>query len=445
MKIGVVVSDLLNFGGLEEFAKNLAIGVRQQGHEVSVLCAGWAPADNQYLRQLRAAGIPVIQLPRWLARAASNWDTKQRILRVVMALSLPLVLVLALTLWALRRKPLAQAWVSAYGWLRGQWMRLLGPDHRQPFVRLLLALWRWRWHYDVLHIHGYTSTLLFVIDWAHVHQVPVVYQEHQTPDAQFDWWKDFKASINKATIVVGVSEKSAQALREVCGVTQPVEVAYYMVPDPYAEGWRAAEPVVSTNGMPAPIRLTTLARLYVTKGLNYLLDTIVLVKKVHPQAQFKVYGDGPLREELLAYARQLGLKGEEIFVGAFTSRQELSDIFAHTDIYVMSSILEGLPISLLEAMSYARPIVTTPAGGSAEAIKDGVNGILCEMRNPARLADAICRLIEDPALRQRLGQAARKSYEQGPFLPATVCKHFIAIYQDAIGSRQSQPLAFSKS
>ncbi len=430
MRICMVVSNMLEFGGLEEFAKDLAVGIQKQGHQVSVLSTAWAPPNNQYLRSLRENNVTVVQLPKWLALAASDWETKERLLAQVMRLSSPLVYLLASGLALLRRRSWGQSIASARNWLRGQLMsRFIGLDWRKPFVRLLLDWWRLSWRPDLLHIHGYTSTLLFVIDWAYSKKMPVIYEEHQTPDAQFDWWQDFKKSINKATVVVGVSEKSAQALRDVCGVTQPIVVAYYMVPDPVDSGWKEA-PRPETSD--SPIRVTTLARLYVTKGLTYLLEAIVQVKAVHPTAQFRVYGDGPLRGELLAYAKQLGLDGNQIFVGAFTSREELACIMAQTDIFAMSSILEGLPIALLEAMSYGRPIVATPAGGTREAIDDGVNGLLCELRNPACLAQKISSLIENPALRQRLGCAARQSYERGPFHPKAVCEHFISIYHDTL-------------
>jgi glycosyltransferase involved in cell wall biosynthesis len=298
-------------------------------------------------------------------------------------------------------------------------------------VRLLLSWWRLRWRPDLLHIHGYTSTLLFVIDWAAQRKLPVVYEEHQTPDAQFDWWTNFRKSINKASTVVAVSQISATALREVCGVTRPIEVAYCMVPDPAAAGWsQDAGPASDSQ----PIRITTSARLYVTKGLTYLLEAIALVTAAHPAAQFKVYGDGPLREELLAQARQLGLDGGRIFAGAFHSRDDLSRIMAQTDIFVMSSILEGLPIAMLEAMSYGRPIVATTVGGIPEAIEDGVTGLLCAPRDPACLARHLCDLIEDPARRLGLGRAARQAYEQGPFHPLAVCRHFISIYENTLAS-----------
>ncbi len=433
MRICMVVYDMQEFGGLEEIATNLAISLQQAGHAVSVLSTAWVPDDNQYLQRLRQNQVTLVQLPRWLSNAVSNWQTKEKILNVLIWLLTPLVYFLAVGLYALKQKTWKQSLNSARGWLGG-WLfqRILKADRRMPFIRLLLNWWYFHWKPDVFHLHGYTTNLLFVIEWGHQHRVPIVYEEHQTPDPQFDWWKDFRVIINKADIVVGVSEKAAHALREVCGVTQPVVVLNPLLPDPFISGWRKDNASQEQND---DLRLTTVARLYVTKGLNYLLEAIVEVKKKHPRVRFRVYGDGPLRDELLAYAQRLGLDGDQIFVGAFSQR-ELPRIMAETDIFVMSSVLEGQPLALVEAMAYGCPIVSTAVGGIPELIEDGVNGLLCEPANPGCLAQKIITLIEDHDLRQRLGRAARKSYEAGPYKPEAVCEQLISIYADVLNHKK---------
>jgi glycosyltransferase involved in cell wall biosynthesis len=429
MRICMIVPSLEEFGGLEEIAATLAVALQQRGHQTSVLSTVWAPPDNQYLRNLRENGVPVAQLPKWLSHPASHWPTKEKILAMVMWSSRPLIHLLGGVLFLLKGCSWGQSLTSARGWLGGQLMsRFIGPDWRRPLARLLLSWWWFRWRPDLLHIHGYTSSLLFVVEWAHARKMPVLYEEHQTPDSQFDWWQDFPQSINKAAMVVAVSEKSAQALRAMCGVTQPVVVMSPIVADPIASGWQEdARPWQCDT----PMRATTVARLYVTKGLTYLLEAIVQVKAIHPATRFRVYGDGPLRQELLAYAGQLGSDGNLIFVGTFT-RRELPAIMRQTDIFVVPSILEGLPLSVVEAMAYGRPIVATSVGGIPELIEDGVNGLLCVPRDPEHLAQKICAMIGDPALRIRLGRAARKSYEQGPFRPASVCDRFISIYHEVL-------------
>ena len=431
MRICMVVNNMNEFGGLEEFATNLALGVQQQGHQVSVLSSAWAPSNNQYVRILRKSKVAFAQLPKWVSVPTLDWPLKRKILSVVMGLSSPLKYILGGIVFLIKRRSWSQSLISARNWFQNQLVARFEPSRRQPFVRLLLDWWMFRWHPDLLHIHGYTRDLLYLIEWAYIKKIPVVYEEHQTPDSQFDWWRDFSKSINKASTIVAVSEKSAQALREVCGVTQPIEVAYYMVPDPVESGWAIDGTLEKAGGT---VNITTNARLYVTKGLTYLLDAIPIVKSVHPNAQFRVYGDGPLRGELVSYAEQLGLDGQHIFTGIYTSRHELINIMSQTDIYVMSSIMEGLPIALLEAMSFGLPVVVTTVGGIPEAITDGVNGMLCPPRDPKCLAEKINALIEDPILRYRLGCEARKSYEDGPFHPVIVSRRYLSIYENVLAS-----------
>lgn len=426
----MVLYDPQEFGGLEEYVTTLAIGLQQKGHPTSILSATWVPPDNQYYRRLRENKVPIVQAPRWISYPASNWETKEKILRAVLWILTPLIFFLAGMLYLQRRGSWQGALTSAHGWLRGQLQgHFIGPDRRKPLTRFLLTWWRLRWHPDLLHIQGYVETLLFVIEWAHAHRIPVVYEEHQTPDPQFDWWKDFHKFINKATAVVAVSEKSAQALRSVGGVTQPIVVRSPLLPDPIKPSWRDE---LRQSRNQDTINVTTISRLYVTKGLNYLLQAMVHIIQKHPATQFRVYGDGELRQELLDYAEELGLDGEAIFAGAFTRRNELSQIMSQTDIFVLPSILEGQPLGLVEAMAYGCPIVAASVGGIPELIQDGVNGLLCPPHDSTGLAERINILIENPDLRHRLGCEARRSYERGPFQPADVCNHFISIYTNVL-------------
>jgi len=425
--------DMQEFGGLEEYAVNLAIGLKQQGHAVSYVSCAWVAPENQYARRLKANAIPLVQPLKWISTLASDWDTKEKVLRGVMMMLSPLTLGVGVVMALLKRRPVMDAWTSASNFLKGKIMDgVLGHDYRKGLGRVLLNVWQSRWRTDIYHIQGYTTTLLFAIEWAHTKRIPVVYEEHQTPDPQFNWWKGFEHSINLADRVIAVSEKSAEGLRDVCLVTQPIVVRGPLLPDPFASGWKKD----TERQADRPFIITTVARLYVTKGLTYLLDTAALVEKTHPNVEFKVYGEGELRDELLAKAKTLGLDGEKIFVGAFTNREELSRIMAGTDICVMSSILEGQPLSVVEAMAYGCPIVTTAVGGIPELIQDGVNGLLCPPADPQCVAERIKVLLDDPALRKRLGNAARASYEKSPFQPQAVSSHFVSVYSEVLAERK---------
>jgi len=210
----------------------------------------------------------------------------------------------------------------------------------------------------------------------------------------------------------------------VCKVIRPIVVRSPLLPDPYPSGWQKAYNHMDDN----PFTITTVARLYVTKGLTYLLDVAGIVKKIFPKVEFKVYGEGELRDELHAKAKGLGLDGKTIFMGAFTSREELNQILSNTDIFLLSSILEGQPLAIVEAMAHGCPIVSTNVGGIPELITDNVNGFLCPPMDPQCLAEKILRLIDDNALRERLGNAARSSYKNSPFDAPSMANFFISVY-----------------
>lgn len=425
----MILYDMQELGGLEEYTITLAMGLQQMGHEVSVLSTAWVPPDNQYLVRLRQTPVRFYQVPKWISLPASDWGTKEKILHGLTWLFIPLILLLGLLIMVAKRIAPSDAFQSARNWFRGQTMKwIVGPDWRKPFTRLMLAYWKATWRPDILHIQGYTTSLLFVIDWAHAKKLPIVYEEHQTPDPQFNWWLGFDQSINKAAVVIAVSEKSAEGLRTICGVTRPIVVQGPLVPDPVDLGFQVNE----IAGEAGNVQLTAIARLFVTKGLVYLLDAFKAIREKHPGASLKIYGEGPLREELAAHAHDLGLDSAGIFAGAFTSRDELMRIMKQTGVFVMPSILEGQPVSLVEAMAYGRPIVATNVGGIPEIIQDGENGLLCAPADSACLVKHINRLLENPAVRLKLAEASRRSYEQGPFRPLSVCQNFLNVYASVL-------------
>ena len=271
MRVCLVIHELQEFGGLEEYATSLGVALKQAGQDVSVLSDAWAPAGNQYVRRLREAGVRYVQPPKWLSLPASDWQAKERILRVVVAAATPLVYLAAVGLFIVRRAAWRASITSARNRLQAALMtHVIGPHRGGPLGRMLLRWWRLWWRPDLLHLQGYSTGLLYVIDWAVTCRLPVAYEEHQTPDPQFDWWQGFHATINKATVVIAVSDESARKLRSVCGVTRPIVVRSSVLPDPMALGWRRADP------SPDALMVTTVARLYVTKGLTYLLETIAL-------------------------------------------------------------------------------------------------------------------------------------------------------------------------
>lgn len=146
------------------------------------------------------------------------------------------------------------------------------------------------------------------------------------------------------------------------------------------------------------------------KGLNTLLHALKLLKDRGVPFRCILAGNGPFRAPNAALAARLGLGGEVSFPGFVASAEELLD---STDIFVLPSVEEGAgAISLLEAMHKGLPIVTTRCDGIPEDFTDGENGFLVPMEDAGALAGRLEQLINDPALRRRLGDNVKKGYQE---------------------------------
>ena len=162
----------------------------------------------------------------------------------------------------------------------------------------------------------------------------------------------------------------------------------------------------------API-VGNVAALVPHKGQRHLIDAAALVIRQVPDARFVLAGEGELRGALERQIKDLHLE-KHVFLAGF--RPDVLSLHKSFDIFVLSSVTEGLGTSLLDAMACGKPIVGTQAGGIPEVVKDGETGILVPPRDHDALAAAIVTLLKDPRLRERLGAAGR----------ARVCARFSA-------------------
>lgn len=138
------------------------------------------------------------------------------------------------------------------------------------------------------------------------------------------------------------------------------------------------------------------------KGQRHLVEAAALVVRQVPDARFVIAGEGELRESLEQQIRHHGLEKHVMLAGF---RPDVLSLHKAFDIFVMSSVMEGLGTSLLDAMACGKPVVATTAGGMPEVVVDGETGILVPPRDDRALAGAIVRLLEDEALRRRMGAA----------------------------------------
>ncbi|MEM5776144.1 MAG: glycosyltransferase, partial [Anaerolineaceae bacterium] len=163
--------------------------------------------------------------------------------------------------------------------------------------------------------------------------------------------------------------------------------------------------------LPAPTGQVLLAvgRLVAPKAHTFLLNALPGVLEQHPQTAVVLAGDGPLRGELEAEALQLGIASRIRFLGV---RADVTDLMAAADLFALPSRSEGMPLALLEAMRAGLPIIATDVPGVREALADGQCGLIVPAEDPAALARALLRFLDDPAFAQQCGQSARVRFEQ---------------------------------
>lgn len=156
---------------------------------------------------------------------------------------------------------------------------------------------------------------------------------------------------------------------------------------------------------PSIIKLVSVGRLSEQKDLHNLLLAIQIFKNKN-SVKLTIVGDGPLKQELQEEAEKLGISEEVEFAGY---RTDALDIIADSDIFVSSSLWEGFPTVILEAMAIGIPVIATDIPGSNELIINRKTGILVPPRNSAAIADAIGLLISTPNLAEHIVNNAQKS------------------------------------
>ena len=152
-------------------------------------------------------------------------------------------------------------------------------------------------------------------------------------------------------------------------------------------------------------RVLSIGRLCNQKGFERLIAAWKIVNDFYPDWQLCIYGDGDKRNELYKSITNLKLDNS---IRLFPATSDIGGEYLQSSIYVMSSRYEGLPMVLLEAMSYGIPVVSFACPcGPKDVITHGNDGFLCENGNIERLADAILVLIADTELRKKMGKSAR--------------------------------------
>ena len=148
--------------------------------------------------------------------------------------------------------------------------------------------------------------------------------------------------------------------------------------------------------------ISTVAVLREPKGIQYLIRALPAILASFPAVRYLIVGDGAYRDELKEEVEKSGVVEYVIFAGM---RRDIAHVLSAADLFVLPTLTEALPTVLAEAMASRLPIIASAVGGVPEMIIDGENGQLVTAGNVQELEQACKRLIADPALRMRMGEA----------------------------------------
>jgi len=206
--------------------------------------------------------------------------------------------------------------------------------------------------------------------------------------------------VRQSDHIVAVSNAVAEHARRMCGDITPLTVI------PNGVDISVFFPGLNQSNIGQTVLFV--ARLVSNKDPETLIRAVPLVLTRHPQVQFVLVGDGPLRVRLQEQVNRLGIGHAVQFLGL---RHDVPELMRQATLFVRPSTLEGMPLTILEAMASKLPVLATPVGGTPELLRDGVNGYLIPVGNHVALANSIVRLLDDPLLAEKMGQRGRELVE----------------------------------
>jgi len=267
---------------------------------------------------------------------------------------------------------------------------------------------------DILHLNSSKAGVIGAIAGRHAKVKKIVYTAHGFVfNEPMPGWKKiiyllaekFSAKYKDAIICVSEFDRQTAIKNKIASETKLVTVNNGVGPIDFIDSKTAREKL---NLPPDKIVIGTIANFYETKGLVYLIKAAKLITEKFPDVIFRLIGFGQLENDLKAEIQRLNLS-DRFFIGKVENGKNYLKAF---DYYILSSVKEGFPYAILEAMQTGLPIVATNVGGIPEMISDKTNGLLVKSADPRALAQALTSLLQDKNLAAQLGNQAKLDVEK---------------------------------
>ena len=284
---------------------------------------------------------------------------------------------------------------------------------------------------DLIHSHGYKATILSFFPALLLH-IPLVVTCHLWA-AKGDWKLGLYHKIEAfflrfVPVVIGVSEEICREIvlkginkKKVRVIDNGIDLNNYQRFSSTNSAAIKKELNISSNDFV----IGTIGRLTPQKAHHYLLEAVKILKNRNINIKCIILGEGGLRKPLEELCRKLGLE-DMVFLPGY--KDDIITALNLMDIFVLTSIDEGLPMVLLEAMATNKAIVTTPVGAIHKLIKHGVNGFLYPVGDTSKLADYLLMLLNDKEKKKTFGQKAYETF-QNRYTSKIMAEKYMGIYK----------------
>lgn len=307
--------------------------------------------------------------------------------------------------------------------------------------------------FDVIHAHGTRAAWFISRCLSSADSIPLIYSDHvfafeaRRGLARLPWRAIENYLCERATYVTTPCEsEGAFAERARPRTAAAVQIRHYGI-DVGAVIAQAMEPDPTglLQQLPAGAPLIgTVGRLTPQKGVRFLIEAAPAILRHAPDAHFVVVGDGSERAALQARSQALGLQDRIHFTGALARPWSL---LSHCDLIALPSLWEGMPLTLLEAMTLGLPVAVTPVGVAVEALRPDLSAGLVKRRDAKALAQTICLLLDDTALQERFRREGPRI--AGRYDLRETQRAFAALYDnicgDICGAAQSDARELSET
>jgi L-malate glycosyltransferase len=262
---------------------------------------------------------------------------------------------------------------------------------------------------DAVHAHQYTPFFYGLAARLRGPRRPILFTEHGRHQPDYPRPKRMLANrllLSRRDRVVGVGAAVREALIANEGIPAGrVGVLYNGIDvDAFAAATDRAAARRELGAGPGEFVLLQVARLDYLKDHATAVGTLARVVERMPQARLVLVGDGPERPAVEARVRELNLGDKVRFLGL---RKDVARLLAGADVFLLTSVSEGIPLTVIEAMAAGLPVVATDVGGLREVVADGTSGFLAPAKDAAALAVHVLSLAGDAGLRRRMGEAGR--------------------------------------